>query len=125
MKGSVFEGTVVQGDRLGRTIGFPTANLKINDGTVVPAGVFACRATLNNGRVCHGMMNVGTRPTVNLGEEMRVEVHLFDFNGNLYGQKLRIEPLAFIRGERKFESLEALKNQLEQDRVSARELSGI
>lgn len=125
MKGSVFEGTVVQGDRLGRTIGFPTANLKIDDGTVVPAGVFACRATLNNGSVCPGMMNVGIRPTVNLGEERRVEVHLFDFNGDLYGQRLRIELLDFIRGEKKFESLEALKDQLKQDRVLARERLGI
>lgn len=125
MKGSVFEGTVVQGDRLGRTIGFPTANLKIDDGTVVPAGVFACCATLNNGSVCPGMMNVGIRPTVNLGEERRVEVHLFDFNGDLYGQRLRIELLDFIRGEKKFESLEALKDQLKQDRVSARERLGI
>lgn len=125
MKGSVFEGTVVQGDRLGRTIGFPTANLKIDDGTVVPAGVFACRATLNNGSVCPGMMNVGIRPTVNLGEERRVEVHLFDFNGDLYGQRLRIELLDFIRGEKKFENLEALKDQLKQDRVSARERLGI
>ena len=125
MKGSVFEGTVVQGDRLGRTIGFPTANLKIDDGTVVPAGVFACRATLNNGSVCPGMMNVGIRPTVNLGEERRVEVHLFDFNDDLYGQRLRIELLDFIRGETKFESLEALKDQLKQDRVSARERLGI
>lgn len=125
MKGSVFEGTVVQGDRLGRTIGFPTANLKIDDGTVVPAGVFACRATLNNGSVCPGMMNVGIRPTINLGEERRVEVHLFDFNGDLYGQRLRIELLDFIRGEKKFESLEALKDQLKQDRVSARERLGI
>ena len=125
MKGSVFEGTVVQGDRLGRTIGFPTANLKIDDGTVVPAGVFACRATLNNGSICPGMMNVGIRPTVNLGEERRVEVHLFDFNGDLYGQRLRIELLDFIRGETKFESLEALKDQLKQDRVSARERLGI
>lgn len=125
MKGSVFEGTVVQGDRLGRMMGFPTANLKIDNGTVVPAGVFACRATLNDGTVCHGMMNVGIRPTVNLGEERRVEVHLFDFNGDLYGQKLRIEIMAFIRGERKFESLDALKDRLSQDRVAAREMLGI
>lgn len=125
MKGSVFEGTVVQGDRLGRTMGFPTANLKIDNGTVVPAGVFACRATLNDGTVCPGMMNVGIRPTVNLGEERRVEVHLFDFNGDLYGQKLRIEIMAFIRGERKFDSLDALKDRLKQDRVAAREMLGI
>ncbi|MCM1169272.1 MAG: riboflavin kinase [Bacteroides sp.] len=124
MKGLVFEGTVIQGDRLGRTIGFPTANLKIKDGTVVPAGVFACRAALSDGTVHPGMMNVGNRPTVNLGKELRVEIHLLDFGGDLYGQDLRVEIIEFIRGERKFDSLETLKAQLEQDRLSVRKLLG-
>ncbi|MCM1532105.1 MAG: riboflavin kinase [Bacteroides sp.] len=122
MKGLVFEGNVIQGDRLGRTIGFPTANLKIKDQAVVPAGVFACRATLPDGTVCRGMMNVGVRPTVNLGRELRVEVHLLDFVGDIYGQDLRVEIVEFIRGERKFDSLETLKAQLEQDRLSVRKL---
>lgn len=125
MEGLVFEGSVIEGDRLGRTIGFPTANIETDSQTAIPAGVFACRAALDNGMLYPGMMNVGYRPTVNLGKERRVEVHLFDFNGNLYGQKLRIEIVKFIRGEHRFNSLDALKEQLLQDSLSIRKLFGL
>lgn len=113
-----FDGLVVGGDRLGRTIGFPTANLQIKNGTEVPAGVFACRAILQDGSVYPAMMNVGYRPTVNSSRELRVEVHLLGFSGNLYGQSLHVEMVEFVRGEQKFSGLDALKEQLQKDRMA-------
>lgn len=113
-----FEGLVIGGDRLGRTIGFPTANLQVKNGTEVPAGVFACRAILQDGRIYPAMMNVGCRPTINSKRELRVEVHLLGFSGDLYGQNLHVEIVEFVRGEQKFSGLDALKEQLQKDRMA-------
>lgn len=118
MNGIVFEGTVVDGDHLGRTIGFPTANLQTAKDMEIPAGVFACRVVLPSGTVCQAMMNVGYRPTVNLGKDLRVEVHLLGFDGDLYGQTLRVEIVDFVRGEQKFDGIEALRAQLCRDRLA-------
>lgn len=114
------EGPVVSGDRLGRTIGFPTANLAIPKAFLVPAdGVYAVRATLPHGETFGGMMNIGWRPTVG-GRDRRYEVHLLDFpGGELQGQRIRVHYVARLRDEQKFSGLEALKAQLALDRESA------
>lgn len=135
-RGLVFEGVVVKGNQLGRTIGFPTANIRTD--MVLPAGVFACRVrvlptgtgavldlakeseAVESGRpVYDAMLNVGTRPTVSWSAEVSIEAHLFGFSGDLYGLRLRVELVSRIRSERKFASLEALKAQLAADKSAA------
>ncbi|UBV41839.1 riboflavin biosynthesis protein RibF [Deinococcus taeanensis] len=112
------QGVVVEGDRLGRTIGWPTANIRVPDGKALPLGVFAVVAVGDHGR-WHGMANVGFRPTVN-GVDRRFEVHLFDFEGDLYGQELQVKFFAFLRGEERFSGLDALKAQIGRDAQAAR-----
>jgi riboflavin kinase/FMN adenylyltransferase len=115
-------GTVEGGKKLGRDLGFPTANLRIEaDYKLIPAsGVYLVRSELD-GRQVYGMMNIGTNPTVD-GSRRHIEVHFFNYQGNLYGSHLQVDLLKRIRDERKFESLDALKNQLGQDRLRAQEL---
>ena len=112
-------GTVIEGDKRGRTIGFPTANLAVSHPRkVVPRrGVYAVRVKgaelpADQG----GMMNIGKRPTFN-DSGRHQEVHLFDYEGTLYGEELRIEFVERIRDERRFEGVEALKEQLSRDRA--------
>ena len=115
-------GVVVEGDRRGRQIGFPTANLKIeSDRKLVPkGGVYAVQVGLHGEASSRaGMMNIGTRPTF-AGREMRVEVHLLDFEGDLYGAKLHVEFVRRLRDERPFDSVEALAEQLSQDEARCR-----
>ncbi|MHA0040244.1 riboflavin biosynthesis protein RibF [Deinococcus sp. PEB2-63] len=113
------QGVVVQGDQLGRTIGWPTANIRVPDGKALPLGVFAVVAVGDHGR-WHGMANVGFRPTVN-GTDRRFEVHLFDFSGDLYGQELQIKFFTHLRGEQKFSGLDELKAQIARDAQAARD----
>lgn len=113
------QGVVVQGDRLGRTIGWPTANIRVPDGKALPLGVFAVVAVGDHGR-WHGMANVGFRPTVN-GTDRRFEVHLFDFSGDLYGQELQVKFFTHLRGEQKFSGLDELKAQISRDAQAARD----
>ena len=113
------QGVVVQGDQLGRTIGWPTANIRVPDGKALPLGVFAVVAVGDHGR-WHGMANVGFRPTVN-GTDRRFEVHLFDFSGDLYGQELQIKFFTHLRGEQKFGGLNELKAQIARDAQAARD----
>ena len=114
-----FSGRVVPGKRLGRTLGFPTANVETAD--AVPArGVYAA-AVEAAGKRYRAVMNIGRHPTAPEGPPT-IEIHLLDFSGDLYGQELRVEPLCFLREERKFDSREALKAQLEADRARARTL---
>lgn len=112
-------GVVVRGDQLGRTLGYPTANIRVPDGKALPAGVFAVTVGGPQGERWRGMANVGLRPTVN-GHERRFEVNLFDFSGDLYGQELRVKFHTRLRGEQKFGGLDALKAQLAQDEQAAR-----
>ena len=111
-----FTGTVIKGKQLGRTIGFPTANIHIKeDYKLIPKnGVYLVKSFLNE-KLIYGIMNIGIRPTVN-GENQTIEVHFIDFDQNLYEQEITIEVLEFIRNEHKFDSLEALKNQIQKDR---------
>ncbi|ALW88200.1 riboflavin biosynthesis protein RibF [Deinococcus actinosclerus] len=113
------QGVVVQGDQLGRTIGWPTANIRVPDGKALPLGVFAVVAVGDHGR-WHGMANVGFRPTVN-GQDRRFEVHLFDFSGDLYGQELQVKFFTHLRGEQKFSGLDELKAQIARDAQAARD----
>ncbi len=121
-------GDVVQGQQLGRTIGFPTANLQLPKEKFLPCqGVYAVRVfTLDETTDTApsenlGVMNIGNRPTVN-GTYSSAEVHLFDWSGDLYGKKLVVQLVKFLRPEQKFPSLEALKTQIQLDCVVAREV---
>ncbi len=107
------QGVVVRGDQLGRTIGYPTANIRVPEGKALPLGVFAAR-TIIDGQAYPGMANVGYRPTVD-GRELRFEVNLFDFDGDLYGQEVQVKFWHYLRGETRFSGLDALRAQLAQD----------
>ena len=109
-------GTVIQGKQLGRTIGFPTANLKIEeDYKLIPLkGVYIVSSHINNQEV-FGMMNIGLNPTVG-GENLSVEIHYLDFEANLYNQQITVSILKRIRGEEKFDSINLLKEQIEKDK---------
>ncbi|MBA4155350.1 bifunctional riboflavin kinase/FAD synthetase [Flavobacterium sp.] len=112
-------GTIVKGKGIGRTINFPTANLKIEESyKLIPKnGVYIIQSTINN-RLVFGMMNIGYNPTVN-GEGQSIEIHFFDFKENLYTKKIQIQVLKRIRDEEKFDSLEQLTEQLEKDKSTA------
>ena len=120
----IIEGTVVHGKKLGRTLGFPTANLhpenRQGDG---PDGVYAGWLWVEGEcRPC--MVNIGHHPTLP-GGGRSVEAHLFDFDGDLYGRRAVLETAEYIRGEVKFASPEDLRLQLEKDCISARKILGI
>ena len=122
-----FEGVVIEGNKLGRTIGYPTANLQIeSDEKLIPGnGVYAVAVEIKNQkseiRNLSGMMNIGVRPTVD-GKKRMIEVNIFDFDEDIYTQILRVHVKHYIRGEVKFNGLEELKAQLLKDKVSAKEL---
>jgi riboflavin kinase / FMN adenylyltransferase len=116
------DGRVERGDERGRTIGFPTANLRLEDYLRPAAGVYAVRAgieELGTVRWHNGVANFGRRPTVG-GSDLRLEVHLFDFAGDLYGRHLRVELIDYLRPEQKFPGLDALKAQIAEDARRAR-----
>ena len=113
-----FDGFIVRGNQIGRTIGFPTANLHINDEEkLIPAnGVYAVRVTgaCFGGNTLDGMMNIGVRPTVD-GQKKVIEVNIFDFNADIYEETITVMVYDYIRGEVKFNGLDALKAQLNED----------
>ena len=115
-------GTIVKGDKIGRKIGFPTANLYIEEKYKLKPqnGVYLVQCHWDNQKY-FGMMNVGKRPTIS-GKETQIETYFFDFDGDLYGKKLNINLLEKIRDEQKYDSLESLGNQLNIDQKSCREL---
>lgn len=114
---------VQHGDKLGRTIGYPTANLLMR-GYVRPRyGVYAVTGKLPDGRVLHGAANLGVRPQFDPPKEL-LEPHFFDFSGDLYGQEIDVAFIRFLRDEAKFESLEALTAQIERDCAAARAILG-
>lgn len=115
-------GVVVEGDRRGRTLGFPTANIEPDHELLPEHGVYASRVDLG-GEILEGVTNVGKRPTFG-GKHVTVESYLFDWSGDLYGKPLRVELIARIREERRFEGAEALKAQLSEDVASARRILG-
>jgi riboflavin kinase/FMN adenylyltransferase len=111
-----FSGTVIKGNQIGRTIGFPTANIQIKeDYKLIPKnGVYIVKSYLKK-ELFYGIMNIGNRPTVN-GTNQTIEVHFLNFNEELYKPEITIELLEFIRNEQKFDSLDALKNQIQNDK---------
>ena len=116
------DGRVERGDERGRTIGFPTANLLLADYLRPAAGVYAVRAAFGrNGRWWKAVANFGRRPTFG-GSDLRLEAHLFDFAGDLYGKHLRVQLVDYIRPEQKFSGLEALKAQIATDAEAARQI---
>lgn len=120
-------GKVVGGYRNGRKLGFPTANIDVaGTGQLIPeAGVYAVRVRLEHSVMrLPGMMNIGTRPTFD-GHRQTLEVHIFDFEGNLYGQQVMVSFVQRIRSERKFDNLLQLTEQLKADRAKAAELLGL
>jgi riboflavin kinase / FMN adenylyltransferase len=114
-------GTVQHGDKLGRTIGFPTANLALGTYLRPRYGVYAVTGTLPGGRVVHGAANLGVRPQFDPPKEL-LEPHFFDFDGDLYGQEIEVEFHHFLRGEAKFTGLDELTAQIERDCEAARNL---
>jgi len=112
-------GTVFKGKQLGRTIGFPTANLKIKeDYKLIPKnGVYIVKSTIEQETV-YGMMNIGFNPTVD-GENLSIEIHYFNFDSDLYDQEITVSILQYIRPEQKFDSVDLLKVQLEKDKKFA------
>lgn len=112
-------GIVVKGKQLGRTINFPTANLQIEENyKLIPQnGVYIVKSIINQ-KTVFGMMNIGFNPTVS-GQNQSIEIHYFDFDADLYSQKIRVSMLHRIRSEEKFESVSLLKEQLEKDALTA------
>jgi len=114
------EGTVIHGDKMGRQLGYPTANLQLPDQRkLIPAeGIYAVKVTLNN-TLLNGVMSIGTRPTFN-GTDLRLEVHIFDFDQDIYGSELQVQFIDFIRHNLKFDSAGALIEQMDRDSAEAR-----
>ncbi len=115
-------GRVVHGDKLGRGIGYPTANVQLRHNRPPLSGIFAVRTVDGQGRSRDGAASLGLRPTVDHSGQAKLEVHLFDFAGDLYGQHLRVDFLHKIRDEEKFPSLDALKARIARDCELAKEL---
>jgi riboflavin kinase/FMN adenylyltransferase len=114
-----FSGEVVHGDKLGRQLGYPTANLKVQDEEkIIPGnGIYAVYTEIDNARY-KGMMSIGFRPTVD-GKKRVIEVNIFDFSKEIYGKSLRVYVRAYLREEVKFDSLEQLVKQIDQDKVDS------
>jgi riboflavin kinase/FMN adenylyltransferase len=114
-------GTVSKGKQLGRTIGYPTANIKISESyKLIPSnGVYVAKAIIDMATV-YGMMNIGTRPTVD-GTYQTIEINLFDFDQDIYDQKITVFLLKRMRAEQKFDSIDSLKNQLGADKINAQD----
>lgn len=123
--GSPFQltGTVIKGAQIGRSINYPTANIKLFEPhKLIPKnGVYAVTTTYKN-KTYNGMLNIGTKPTVNSTNELSLEVHLLDFSENLYNTTIQLNILHYMREEIKFESLTTLKNQIIKDEAATRHL---
>jgi riboflavin kinase/FMN adenylyltransferase len=121
-RGYTILGTVVGGDNLGKKIGFPTANLSAHSEQFPPNGVYLAEALLD-GAVYPGVVNLGVRPTMAEKSERVLEIHLLDFNHDIYGKDLEVRFIRFFRPEKKFESIDALVRQINVDVQQARELA--
>lgn len=115
------EGVVQNGDARGRELGYPTANLVLGDYQRPKYGIYAVRATLDDGSEHPGVANLGVRPTFDPPQEL-LETHLLDFSGDLYGRQMEVALHAFIRAELKFESVDALVEEMRKDEAAARRL---
>lgn len=115
------EGMVQHGDKLGRTIGYPTANIALGSYLRPKYGIYAVRARLAGGRRLAGAANIGVRPSFDPPKEL-LEVYLFDFAGDVYGQALEVSLIAYLRAEARFETLDALTAQMDADCARARDI---
>ncbi len=121
----VLDGPVEHGEKRGRTLGYPTANLVPREGFATPGhGVYACRAQTQDGRWHAAAVNVGVRPMFESGLGELIEAYLVNFDGDLYGQQLRIEFLKRLRGEKRFDSVDALLEQMALDVEATRMVAG-
>ena len=111
---------VIAGDKLGKKLGFPTANLDVTGLVLPPNGVYAA-VTRHEGRLYRVALNIGIRPTVATGRQLRVEAHLLDFDGDLYGRTIDVAFIGWIRHEQKFDSIEVLKRHMTSDAAQARD----
>lgn len=118
------QGVVVEGDKLGRTIGYPTANLRVPEGKALPNGIYAVRVQNDKGEEWGGMAYIGMRPVVG-GTERRFEVNLLDFEGDLYGEELQVKFIAHLRNDIKLNGLDELKAQLARDEAATRAALGM
>lgn len=118
-----FSGTVTQGDQIGTSIGYPTANISgLEETQVIPAkGVYAVKVKVN-GEMKNGMMNIGYRPTVSSEHEKRIEVNIFEFDQNIYGTQIELFVIAKVRDEQSFADLDELKSQLGQDEINCKRI---
>ncbi len=121
-QGFALEGMVEHGRKLGRTLGYPTANVALGDYVVPRFGVYATRTRLPDGRILPGVANIGVNPTVDGVIAPRLEVWLFDFDEDIYDQVIETELVAFLRDEARFDSLEAMTEQIMGDAQQARQL---
>ena len=113
----VLTGIVERGNGIGRELGYPTANLRAEAGCAIPReGVYAARIKLPDNKIYPAMINIGRRPTVELGDDLVIEVHIIGWEGDLYGRRVEVEFVKYIREEKKFDSLDSLKEQLRKDR---------
>ncbi len=116
----MLSGKVVDGNKLGRTIGVPTANVMPMAGMAVPGhGVYAAKVLLPDGSTRPAMVNIGIRPTIRRGNTLTVEAHLINWEGDLYGKEIGIIFYSRLRDEQQFDSIDALRNQLEADKTAA------
>ena len=115
-------GPVTHGDKRGRTIGFPTANVPLGRHLEPARGVYAVTVTVPGGAQVNGVANIGRRPTVNEGPESRVEAHLFDYSGDLYGAEIAVALHSYLRAERRFGSFDELRDQIVTDADQARSM---
>ena len=119
-------GMVVKGDKIGRELGYPTANIDIdsNHKLIPNEGIYAVTVEYEH-QLIKGMLYIGNRPTINGNLKRSIEVNLFDFNKNIYGETLKINLIAFLRGDIKFNGLDTLKEQLHKDKESALAALGV
>lgn len=120
-EGSVctISGEVLHGDKVGRVLGFPTANMLFSGADKPAYGIYAARVSLADGRVLDAAANFGIRPTFSPPKEL-LETHILDFSGDLYGQHIEVELVRFLRPETKFDNMGSLSDQLRQDCLTAR-----
>lgn len=110
-------GRVIEGNKLGRRLGFPTANIRLEDHDEADNGVYAARVRLDDGRTFGAMVNIGRRPTVAEAGALWLEANIFGFDEDIYGRDIEVELLEPIRRECRFGSVEALRAQLERDKI--------
>jgi len=113
---------VVHGDALGRTLGYPTANMLVPPQTRLRLGIYAVRLRRANGRLYDGVASFGYRPTVSEATTPLLETYIFDFDGDLYGETCTVSFVAHLRGEQKFDGLDALVTQMRHDEAQARQI---